>query len=126
MSSAATRITDLSPENRRLAIERLRSKKQARIARRPQSSEPAPLSYAQQRFWFLQQLDPWSAQYNLPFAARIEGPLDSALLQRALRELVGRHESLRTTFAAVAGTPMQFVAAPGEFDLPVTEVVDSN
>ena len=75
MSSVGTRVAALSEDKRRLLIERLSAKKQpSRIPPRANRSGPAPLSYAQQRLWFLQQLDPSSAQYNLPAAVRIECP----------------------------------------------------
>jgi precorrin-6B methylase 2/acyl carrier protein len=61
-----------------------------------------PLSYAQQRLWFLDQLQPASSAYNLPSALRLVGPLDLAALEQSLSAIVGRHEVLRTTFAAGA------------------------
>src|SRR5215813_13088996 len=125
MSFAPARSPNPSPDKRRFVMERPASKQQTRIPRRPDRTRPAPLSYAQQRFWFLQQFDPASAQYNLPFAARIDGPLDTGILERCLTEVVRRHESLRTTFAAVEGKPMQFVAAPREFELAVTQAADA-
>ena len=103
--------------------EKLTAKKQASksqpVRRR---TGAAPLSYAQQRLWFLQQLDPTSTQYNLPAAVRIEGPLDSNVLQRSFAEIVRRHESLRTTFTLIDGLPAQVVAEPREFPLPVIDV----
>src|SRR6185369_99032 len=68
-----------------------------------------PASFAQQRLWFLNQLDPQSSFYNVPTVLRLEGPLNIAVLQRALTELVRRHESLRTTFAMVNGEPVQVI-----------------
>src|SRR5438105_1476526 len=74
MSSVATRVAALSAEKRRLLREKLSARKQrSRIAPRSPQSGPAPVSYAQQRLWFLQQLQPESSQYNLPAAVRIEG-----------------------------------------------------
>jgi amino acid adenylation domain-containing protein len=68
-----------------------------------------PASYSQQRLWFLDQLHPGSGAYNVPTAARLQGPLDARALERALNEVVARHESLRTTFASEAGVPVQVV-----------------
>ncbi|MHA7630794.1 non-ribosomal peptide synthetase [Corallococcus sp. M7] len=68
------------------------------------------LSFAQQRLWFLDQWMPGSALYSLPFAFRLEGPLDTAALEQALQAVVDRHESLRTTFPG-EGTAIQHVAA---------------
>jgi nonribosomal peptide synthetase DhbF len=68
-----------------------------------------PLSFAQRRVWFLHQAEPASAAYHLPAAIRLSGPLDPALLARALAALVERHEPLRTTYALVEGEPAQRV-----------------
>jgi amino acid adenylation domain-containing protein len=73
---------------------------------------PAPLSFAQQRIWFLCQLMPGTRAYNMPQAVELAGPLDPRLLGRALDELVRRHAVLRTTFAAREGDPVQIVAPP--------------
>src|SRR6185295_12310436 len=83
---------------------------------------PAPLSFAQERLWFLEQLHPATATYNLPSAVRLRGGVDVARLQRALGEIVRRHEALRTTFRAEAGRPVQVVAAPSPLPLPVTDL----
>src|SRR6185436_4005963 len=65
---------------------------------------PLPLSFAQERLWFLDRLAGGSAQYNLPAALRLIGALDAAALERALGEIVRRHESLRTVFREVDGS----------------------
>jgi amino acid adenylation domain-containing protein len=72
----------------------------------------APLSFAQQRLWILDRLEPESAGYNLPSALRMDGPLDIAALERSFEEIVRRHEALRTTFAIVEGEPRQIVGPP--------------
>jgi amino acid adenylation domain-containing protein len=79
-----------------------------------------PLSFAQQRLWLLDRLEPGAAVYNLPSPRAIRGPLDAAVLERALREVVSRHEVLRTSFAvdAASGEPRPVVAPPGGFSLP--------
>jgi amino acid adenylation domain-containing protein len=78
-----------------------------RVAR----AEPLPLSFSQQRLWFLHRLEPGSAVYNLAMAFRLAGPLAAAVLARALDEVFRRHEALRTTFAqGTDGEPHQVVA----------------
>ena len=81
-----------------------------------------PLSFAQQRLWFLQQLEPASAAYTNVKAIRARGALDPALLESLLSELVRRHEVLRTTFPAVAGEPTQSIHPPARIALPVIDL----
>ncbi|HYG62726.1 MAG TPA: amino acid adenylation domain-containing protein, partial [Thermoanaerobaculia bacterium] len=69
-----------------------------------------PLSFAQQRLWFLERLAPGSPAYNVPLAVRISGPLSLRLLAQALEEVARRHEALRTTFAEREGHPVQVIA----------------
>lgn len=68
-----------------------------------------PLSFSQERLWFLQQLDPGSSAYNMLFALRMAGPLDRAALARSLNEIMARHEILRTTFHVEDETPVQAI-----------------
>ncbi|MFC7518939.1 amino acid adenylation domain-containing protein [Herbaspirillum sp. GCM10030257] len=77
--------------------------------------EPLPLSFAQQRLWFLSQLEHVSRAYNMGFALKLAGELDRPVLQRALDRLVERHEALRTVFLLADGQPRQRIlsAAPG-------------
>ena len=91
------------------------------IARRP-ANEPAPLSFAQQRLWFLNRLDPESVAYNLPLALRLRGPLDTGALRAALGDTVRRHEILRTTFREAADGPEQVVAPAVRVALPMLDL----
>ena len=86
---------------------------------RRQSTEPPQLSFAQQRLWFLDQWEPGSSTYNLSTALRLTGLLNFAALERSLNEILRRHEALRTTFATEDGQPVQVVASPKAFALPV-------
>jgi amino acid adenylation domain-containing protein len=70
---------------------------------------PLPLSFAQQRLWFLDQLDPASAAYHMPIAVRLGGDLDRPIIRQAINALIQRHEALRTTFVAVEGQPAQVI-----------------
>jgi len=121
MNDIARRLESLSPEQRRLLELRLRKQgiDPSRLCRIPRRKEPeaAPLSFAQQRLWFLAQLDPGSSSYNLPGAVRISGDLDVGALQRSLVEIVRRHESLRTTFQLSDGLALQLVSP--ESSLPL-------
>jgi amino acid adenylation domain-containing protein len=69
-----------------------------------------PLSFAQQRLWFLQRLEPSSAAYNISFSTRFVGPVNIRAIEESINEIVRRHESLRTTFAEVDGEPVQVIA----------------
>ena len=88
----------------------------------PASERPAPLSFAQQRLWFLAQLDPSSAVYNLPLAVDLRGDLDVPCLTAALREIVRRHEALRTTFHVIGAEPVQVVGGAEGVLLPVVDL----
>jgi amino acid adenylation domain-containing protein len=81
-----------------------------------------PLSFAQQRLWFIHELEPSSSAYNIPIAVRFKGRLDLAAMERTLGEIVRRHESLRTTFATSDGEPVQLISPPGELRLHVLDL----
>lgn len=82
----------------------------------------APLSFAQQRLWFLDQLTPNSSIYNIPLIVDLEGPLDVEAMCRAIREIVRRHDTLRTTFPSPRGIPHQVVQSLDAFLVPVDDL----
>jgi amino acid adenylation domain-containing protein len=120
-------LARLTVEDRALLFERLREKRRAGtdggagppppLRRRP-AGAPPPLSFAQQRLWFLDRLSPGDSAYNIPLALTVHGPLDAEALRRALQAVTARHESLRTTFGVMAGEPVQLISAPGRVALP--------
>ncbi len=81
-----------------------------------------PLSFAQQRLWFIDQLDPGNSVYNFPAAVRLKGPLNVVALKQSLNEIVRRHETLRTTFAIVDGRPVQIIAPALTLTLPIVDL----
>ena len=83
---------------------------------------PVPLSFAQERLWFIDQLEPGKALYVIPSTVRLRGTLDGGALVRALGEIVRRHESLRTTFPRVGGRPVQHVAPAGDLAVPLEDL----
>ncbi|MDZ7286756.1 MAG: amino acid adenylation domain-containing protein, partial [candidate division KSB1 bacterium] len=104
-------------------IDRLRNDAAATVAAPPLQpvarSGELPLSFAQQRLWFLDQLQPGAAFYNIPVALRLHGRLDTAALEKSLQRVIARHESLRTTFASRDGRPVQVIAPTLQFRLPL-------
>src|SRR6185369_8656794 len=83
---------------------------------------PLPLSFAQQRLWFIDQLEPNTSLYNMPALLRAEGPLDPEVLALCLGEIVRRHETLRTVFTTLDGLPMQVIRPPFPVQLPLVDL----
>jgi amino acid adenylation domain-containing protein len=81
-----------------------------------------PLSFAQQRLWFIDQLEPESAAFNIPAAVRLRGALNIGALQRSFAEVVRRHEVLRTWFVTEAGEPQQVIGAGWDVELPLLDL----
>jgi len=112
MTDLNARLAKLSPEKRALLMQQLRkqtannNKNQIGKRERP---ERIPLSYSQQRLWFLDQLEPGSATYNVPNAMWIHGTPDIEVLQKTLTEIVSRHEVLRTVYRSDDNGPYQWV-----------------
>ena len=86
------------------------------------ASRQFPLSFAQQRLWFIDQLEPDSWAYNSPLAVRLTGRLDVDALKRTLSEIVRRHEALRTAFSVVDETPVQIISPAADVPLPLIDL----
>jgi amino acid adenylation domain-containing protein len=84
-----------------------------------------PLSFAQQRLWFIHQLEPFSPTYNTTRCLRLQGPLHISVLRQSLRDLVARHEVLRTRFECRDGKPYQVIGPCGDVSVPICDVSDS-
>jgi alpha-ketoglutarate-dependent taurine dioxygenase len=122
---SATKLAALSPKQRTLLELRLKQKGSAEALRRKLQPRPRhldvgalPLSFAQQRLWFLHQLTPDSVMYNIATAARLTGELNRLALEQALSEIVRRHEVLRTTFTTIDGQPVQIINEARFISLP--------
>jgi amino acid adenylation domain-containing protein len=126
MSYVKERLENLSPQKLALLSKKLKKRAGApvkkQITPRVNKFEPCPLSFAQQRLWFMDQLEPGSTAYSVPGAMRLIGELDVAALEKSIREIVRRHEVLRTSFVSEGGEPMQVVSDRWELDLPVMDL----
>ncbi len=99
---------------------RLQSGKNANtLLRRHEKIERLPLSYAQQRLWFIDELQGGSTEYNMAEALRLRGRLNVGALRRAIQTIVDRHESLRTHFGEEQGVPMQIIAPILTLEIPI-------
>src|ERR1700754_254470 len=119
------RLKNLSPAKRELLLKALRERGlsvEDGVIPKSANHERAPLSYAQQRGWFIEQLEPGSAAYNIPAAVHLQGRLDLNALQASLDRLVARHEILRTRFVAVDGEPVQVISPGGEARLGLIDL----
>ena len=134
MNDFFKQIAALSPEQRMIFEKRLKQKRQNKvrtqeihkieIPKRKNSTE-IPLSFAQQRLWFFQQLNPVNSAYNIFGALRLEGQLNIALLEKVFTEIARRHESLRTTFATNSqGVPIQVITPSQPFKILIEDLQD--
>lgn len=115
MKATPELTTDLSPEEKRALLAKLLEQKR-------NAPRAFPLSFAQARLWVLDRFQPGNPTYNLPLALRLPGLIDVDVLERSLNEIARRHESLRTTFETVDGTPSQVVASSIHLKLYVVDL----
>lgn len=129
MSTSGERIANLSPEKRQRLLEQLKKQDRASGQARPsaiqridRTAEPLPLSFGQQRLWFLDQFEPGNVAYNIPAAYLLEGEINLPALERSLGEIVRRHEVLRTNYRDVDGRPELCLQEDWHFHLPVKDL----
>jgi amino acid adenylation domain-containing protein len=124
--SREDRLKHLSPAKRAVLVQRIRDEaancQQTNRISRCATREGSPLSFAQQRLWFLDQLESGKSYYNLSFALKIDCPLNLTALEASLNEIVRRHEVLRATFRTIAGEPLQVITPELKLKLPVIDV----
>ncbi|MCC5658371.1 amino acid adenylation domain-containing protein [Nostoc sp. XA010] len=89
---------------------------------RIERSPHLPLSFAQQRFWFLAQLEMHSSSYNMPSAVRLQGQLNIEALQQSFNDILRRHEALRTNFQTIEGQPVAVILPPTSVQLPILDI----
>jgi amino acid adenylation domain-containing protein/non-ribosomal peptide synthase protein (TIGR01720 family) len=129
MSDLLKRLESLSPQKRELVLQKLLAQqasakhKSQVVSIKPVSrDELIPLSFPQQKLWFLHQMEGSSANYNMAAAVEIRGNLQVYILERIIREIVQRHEILRTTFRTVDGQAVQIVTPSLTVSLPVIDL----
>ncbi|HEY9874102.1 MAG TPA: amino acid adenylation domain-containing protein, partial [Candidatus Obscuribacterales bacterium] len=124
MSNLVNRIAELSSEKRALLLQRLNQKEapSLTITRQSRESNSFPLSFAQQRLWFFDQLDPGNPTYNVCSIGRVAGKLNAIALEQSLNEIIRRHEILRTTFKVVDGQPVQVIAPSLTLNIPIIDL----
>jgi amino acid adenylation domain-containing protein len=127
MSDISQQIVALSPEKRKLLLQRLNQKKgdvfsRTQIRSQSRESNSFPLSFAQQRLWFIDQLERGSSLYNIPTTLYIKGWLNVPAVEQILNEIVRRHEALRTSFTTVEGQPVQVITPTLTLTLPIVNL----
>ncbi|NIR48174.1 amino acid adenylation domain-containing protein [candidate division KSB1 bacterium] len=126
MNDITKRIAALPAEKRKLLLERLKKKNGGgaahKISRQSRETDTFPLSFAQQRLWFLHQMEPDSFTWNICLSYKVTGQISEKALRYAFDEIVKRHEVLRSTFAIVNGQPEQVIAKEGFLPLSVVDL----
>ena len=122
MSDLKEKLSKLSPAQRAQLMHKLAE--QQTTLRVVKDRSVLPLSFSQQRLWFLNQLEPGGTNYNITRAYRIRGPLAIGALRRSFNEIIRRHESLRTTFTIYSDAPVQVISPEFELEIPLLEAND--
>ncbi|MFZ4471104.1 MAG: condensation domain-containing protein, partial [Pirellula sp.] len=118
----APTIAELATEIETLRSGRLIANSTAFMRVDREQIDRLPLSFAQQRLWFLEQMEGELTAYNMPYRWKLRGSLDVEALRRALEEIVRRHEPLRTTFAILDDAPVQVIQPSERFELLVEDL----
>ena len=124
MTDIHARLGELSPAQRKILAARLKEKVAAAGAAPADGPREYPASFAQRRLWLLDRLQPGSHAYNMPGGWRFRGALDVQALERAMDELVRRHEALRTRLETRGAEPVQVVLPPAPLSLPRVDLSD--
>ncbi|MEM8529467.1 MAG: non-ribosomal peptide synthase/polyketide synthase [Chloroflexota bacterium] len=126
MSNITDRIANLSPKQRAKLLRRLREKEgngtSSIIESQPRTLAHFPLSFAQQRLWLIEQLQPGLAAYNISHALRMAGLINTAAVKAGFQKLIERHEVLRTTFAIIDDQPVQVIAPALHIEVPLIDL----
>ena len=123
-------ISSLTPDQQALLALRLRRRAAERRGGDPSTpmlravtrTAEMPVSFAQQRLWFLEQFNPGSSAYNIPFAIRLAGRFNALALEQSLNEILRRHEILRTTFTSTDGQPAQIISPSKTLSMPLIDL----
>jgi amino acid adenylation domain-containing protein len=123
MNELSEQVANLSPDQRDLLVLLLSKKKKeadsgTEVMTQSRETDAFPLSFSQQRLWFLNQLQPDNAAYNMAGGVRLSGRLDIHALERALVKIISRHEALRTTFKQIDSEPVQVIGPKQTVSLP--------
>ena len=128
MSNLIERIAQLPPEKRELLLQKLQlnQEKTSLSTIQPQSRDTNtfPLSFAQERLWFLDRLEPGNPFYNQPTALRLTGELNITVLKQTFQEIIRRQEILRTNFTIINGKPVQVINSKVDFQLPIVDLTN--
>ena len=130
MDNINQKVANLSPEKRELLLQKInqRTNKEVKtnfIKAKSRESNTFTLSFAQQRLWFLNQLEPNNPFYNIPGAVKLKGKLNITALEKSINEIIQRHEILRTTFKTVNGQPVQVIYPSFKLTIPILDLSKS-